>query len=204
MSPDADFQDTARFQTALHRFDEANALDPNRESVDGTQQPRELVYAQRLSHWVQELRPDASEALRLAARCQHIRRWEFPRSDYPMTREGYLQWKETLKRRHADIASALLREVGYPESMIDRVQSLNLKRNLKQDEECQTLEDALCLVFLQYQFEGLASKTSDEKIITALKKSWAKMSPRGREAATGLKFGKRETTLLQAALSSSA
>lgn len=192
--------DPTRFEAAIQRFDEANAQDPHSEPDQGEARPRELVYADRLTHWVLRLQPNASEALRLAARCQHIRRWEIPRQSYPLTREGYLQWKEALKQMHAQIAGTLLQEVGYPEEMIKRVQSLNLKRNLKQDEECQTLEDALCLVFLKHQFLDLANKTSEEKVITALKRSWAKMSPQGREAAMSLEFGKREKQLLESAL----
>jgi hypothetical protein len=192
--------DPVRFAAAIQRFDEANARDPNRECVEGEEQPRELIYAERLSRWVLRLKPDASEHLRLAARCQHIRRWEVPRSSYDMTREGYLRWKEALKHRHAEIAAGILTEVGYPREMIKRVQSLNLKRNLKQDGECQTLEDALCLVFLEHQLSDLACRTSEDKIIIALKKSWAKMSPQGRDAAMGLKFSEHEAQLLKAAL----
>lgn len=192
--------DPARFEAAIRQFDAANARDPHSESDHGRTRPRELLYAERLTEWVLRLKPDASEALRLAARCQHIRRWEIPRSNYPMTREGYLQWREALKRMHADIAGAILRDVGYPEEMIRRVQSLNLKRNIKRDEECQTLEDALCLLFLEHQLPDLADKTTQDKVIVALKKSWSKMSPQGRETALRLKFGPREQQLIRTAL----
>ena len=98
----------------MRRFDEANALDPNTECDQGNARPRELLYAERLTRWVLRLKPDASEALRLAARCQHIRRWEIPRASFPMTREGYLKWKETLKRRHAEIAGGILQKSAIP------------------------------------------------------------------------------------------
>lgn len=192
--------DPKRFQAAIEQFDQANAQDPHSELDQGRPRPHELLYAERLTQWVLRLRPDASEALRLAARCQHIRRWEIPRHSYPMTREGYLKWREALKRRHADISGAILRQVGYPEEMVRRVQSLNLKRNITEDEECQTLEDALCLVFLEHQLSDLASKTSDDKVITALKRSWSKMSAQGRESAMRLQFAEREARLLQSAL----
>src|SRR5204862_1945903 len=131
-----------RFETALRRFDEANRRDPNTETVNGRPCPRELVYAERLTGWVLQLRPDASEALRLAARCQHLCRWEIPRDSYPMTRAGYLQWREALKRFHAQKAAGVLREVGYPEDTIQRVQELNLKRNIPHAAEGRILEDA--------------------------------------------------------------
>src|SRR4030095_3358920 len=63
--------DTRRFEAACRGFDSANSLDPNLEIVEGVARPRELIYAERLTHWVVKLVPDASEELRLAARCQH-------------------------------------------------------------------------------------------------------------------------------------
>jgi len=189
-----------RFEAALQRFDAENGKDPNHERVGDDTRPRELLHAERLSQWVVQLKPAASESLRLAARCQHIRRWEIPRDSHPMTRAGYLQWKETLKRRHAEIAGDILREIGYEDEMIRRVQSLNLKHNLKGDSDCQTLEDALCLVFLEHQLSDLAARMSDEKVITALRKSWAKMSDQGRNAAMKLEFTDHEKRLLDSAL----
>src|SRR5947207_2709188 len=114
--------DPTRFQAAIRRFDEENARDPNTELVNGTPQPRELVYAQRLSEWVMKLQPGASEELRLAARSQHICRWTVPRHTYEMTRGGYLRWRSELKAFHARKAGEILREVGYPEDIISRVQ----------------------------------------------------------------------------------
>jgi hypothetical protein len=193
-------ENQSRFDEAIRRFEAANSADPNHELVDGVPLPRELLYARRLTDWVLRLRPDASEALRLAARCQHLRRWESPRDRYPLDRAGYLRWRADLKRFHAEQSGAILREVGYDEVLIRRVQALNLKQDLGKDPDCQVLEDALCLVFLQYQFADLAAKTDDEKMINALKKSWAKMSEQARAEALKLNYGERESLLIKAAL----
>ena len=192
--------DARRFEAALRRFDEENARDPNTETADGIVQPREWLYARRLSDWVGRLCPDASEPLRLAARCQHLCRWEIPRSSYPMTRAGYLQWRANLKKFHAQKAGDILREVGYPEAVIRGVQDLNLKKHFPDDPETRVLEDALCLVFLQYQLADLAVKTAEDKTINALQKSWQKMTPAGRAEALKLNYGPREKVLLERAL----
>jgi hypothetical protein len=193
-------ENQSRFDEAIRRFEAANSADPNHELVDGVPLPRELLYARRLTDWVLRLRPDASEALRLAARCQHLRRWESPRDRYPLDRAGYLRWRADLKKFHAEQSGAILREIGYDEALIRRVQALNLKKDLGKDPDCQVLEDALCLVFLQYQFADLAAKTDDEKMINALKKSWAKMSDQARAEALKLNYGERESLLIKAAL----
>jgi phosphosulfolactate phosphohydrolase-like enzyme len=192
-------ENTRRFEAALRRFDEENSRDPNHEIVNDTAQPRELVYSQLLTAWVLKLRPEASEALRLASHCQHLCRWMIPRSSYPMTRAGYLQWRSDLKKFHAQKSGEILREVGYSQDVVERVQNLNLKRN-PHDPECAALEDALCLIFLEHQLADLASKTEDEKVVTALQKSWKKMTPAGHAEALKLSYGPREKALLERAL----
>jgi len=189
-----------RFEAALRRFDEENSRDPNTETAAGAAHPRELLYAQRLTDWVLKLAPAAGEELRLAARCQHLCRWQSPRSDYPMTRPGYLQWRAELKKFHAQKSGEILREVGYPEEVVARVQALNLKQHFPADPASRVLEDALCLVFLEFQFADLAAKTEPEKVINALQKSWGKMSPAGQAAALKLPYAPREAELLRQAL----
>jgi hypothetical protein len=193
-------RDPQKFETALLRFDEENARDPNREMEGGIGHPRELLYARRLTEWVLRLDPEASETLRLAARCQHIRRWESPRENHPMTRAGYLKWRADLKKFHAQASGTILREAGYDAATIHRVQDLNLKKNFPADPETRTLENALCLVFLEFQFAALAARSDDDKMISALRKSWAKMTDAARAEALKLNYGDREKALLQRAL----
>jgi hypothetical protein len=193
-------RDPEKFEAALRRFDGENSRDQNQEIAAGISHPRELLYAKRLTDWVLRLRPDASEALRLAARGQHICRWEIPRDSYPMTRAGYLKWRADLKKFHAQKSGEILREAGYDEETIRRVQDLNLKKNFPDDLETRVLEDALCLVFLEFQFAGLAAKTAGDKTINALQKSWAKMTETARAEALKLNYGEREKILLERAL----
>jgi hypothetical protein len=188
--------DAKKFEAALLRFDAENSRDPNSEDS----QPQELIYAQRLTNWVLKLCPDASEELRLAARCQHLCRWKIPRGSYPMTRAGYLKWRADLKKFHAQKSGKILRETGYDEETIRRVQDLNLKKNFPDDPKTCILEDALCLVFLEFQFAALAAKTAEDKTINALQKSWGKMTGAARAEALKLNYGEREKTLLQRAL----
>ena len=188
-------------EEAYRRFDAANAEDPNTLEIDGEPQPKELVFAKRLTDAVLSLDPNASPALRLAARCQHIRRWEMPRSTQPMGRAGYLKWRTLLKKFHAEKSAEILRGLGFGEDLIERVQELNLKKNLKTDADCQTLEDGLCLVFLEHQFDALIAETEEEKLLGIVRKTWTKMSPRGQQAAAGIQFSDTGARVLERALS---
>lgn len=191
---------TKKFDEAIRRFDEENSRDPHREESGGGSLPRELLYAQRLTDWVTRLAPGASETLLLAARCQHLCRWEIPRSSYEMSRSGYLRWRTELKEFHARKSAEILREVGYGEDLIGQVQDLNRKKNLGRDPECQVLEDALCLVTLQFQLTELIRKTDPEKMVGILQKTWKKMSDRAKAEALQLSLTAEERVVIEAAL----
>jgi len=189
-----------RFSEAIRRFDEENGRDPHLIVVDGVAQPHELLYARRLTEWVLRLQPNASKPLLLAARSQHICRWLVPRRSYELTRAGYLRWRNDLKHLHAKKSAEILREVGYDEATIARVVELNLKKGLGHDQECQVLEDALCLVTLQYQLADLMEKTDPDKMVGILRKTWRKMSDVARAHALALPFTEAESALLEQAV----
>ncbi|MBI3960406.1 MAG: DUF4202 domain-containing protein [Chloroflexi bacterium] len=188
------------FSTALARFDAANAEDPNREFWQGAQHPKELLYSQRMTGWLERLNPDASEALRLAVAAQHIRRWTIPRRDYPEGKAGYKRWRTTLAQFHAETAGAILAEVGYDAATIRRVQGLIRKEQLKRDAEAQCLEDVACLVFLESYFADFSHKHDEAKLIDILQKTWKKMSPAGHAAALGLALPVGAKELVEKAL----
>lgn len=175
-----------RRSRAIAAFRAENARDPNRVLEGGVERPKELVYAEHLAAWVERLEPSASEALVLASHCQHLCRWELPRGDFPDGRIGYLTWRKALARRHADRAAAILHEVGYEEALIAEVRAINLKQGLHANADTQTMEDALCLSFLEFELEEFAAKHDDDKVVDIIRKTWGKMSERGHAKALEL------------------
>lgn len=190
----------ARFAATLAAIDAANSEDPNVETVDGKRVAKELAYARRMTAWLSRLDPEASEALRLAVRAQHIRRWTVPRDSYPMDRQGYHRWRTALARFHAETAGALMKVAGYDAAMIERVGSLIRKERLKTDPEAQTLEDVACLVFLENYLADFSGKHDEAKVVDILRKTWRKMSKRGREAALALDLAPDGRRVLDRAL----
>ena len=189
-----------RFQRAIAQIDAANAEDPTSLAVEGASRPKELVHAEMMTAWVQQLEPAPSEALLLAARGHHIRRWEHPRSTYPEGRGGYLRWRSDLHRFHAGEVATILREAGYGEEMVERVGKLVRKEGLGRDREVQVLEDALCLVFMETQFNELSGKLTREKMVEVVRKTWRKMSADGRERALAVAFTPDDAAIVRAAL----
>jgi hypothetical protein len=189
-----------KFDAALKLFDAANSEDPHVEIHEGKEYPKELLYALRMTEWLERFEPDASEALQLAARCQHIHRWKIPRERYPMDRKGYHVWRTTLKKYHSDIAGAILTEAGYDQQTINQVKSLLLKEKLKTNPDMQTLEDVICLVFLKYYFQDFVKKHEDKKLVEIIRRTWKKMSPKGHEIGLNLSYNPREEKIIHEAL----
>ena len=174
------------YQAAIAAFDQANREDPNQEAHQGQAVPKELLYSQRMGEMQERYAPDASEAVKLAVRAQHIQRWKIARSEFPMDRQGYLQWRTRLYKFHAQTAGDLMREAGYDEEMIERVMTIVSKKGLKVNPETQLMEDVGDLVFLEHYMNDFAAKHpeySEEKWIQIINKTWQKMSPRAHEFA---------------------
>lgn len=182
-------------------IDTAHAADPSR-SDDG--RPAELVYADRVEAWVKRLVPEASGLLLLAARCQHLERWQTPRSSYPEGRLGYLEWRKVLYKKQADRARELLLQAGVSAEEAEQAAVWVSKTGLKTNPGTQALEDAAILVFLENEIQAFLAQHTDkprETLVNILRKSWRKLSPNGQAAAASLTLPPEVAALLQEALS---
>ena len=189
-----------RLEKTLAAFDAANAQDPNTEIVDGKEISKELIYSQRMTKQLHKFLPNASEALQLAVRSQHICRWKIPRSDYPMDRQGYKKWRLDLAVFHGETAGEIMVANGYDKQLVQRVKDLLLKRSLKRDDEVQALEDVVCLVFLEFYLDDFATKHDEAKLIDIIQKTWNKMSEAGHAAALKLTLSNAMLGLVTKAL----
>ena len=174
------------YQAAIEAFDRANAEDPNTEISDGKEYPKELLYAQRMTEMQERYAPETLESVKLAVRAQHIQRWKLPRSDYPMDKKGYMLWRTTLYKLHAETAGKLMKEAGYDDEMIARVKTIVSKKELKSNPETQMMEDIVDLVFIEHYmlaFVGQHPEYDEAKWILIIKKTWDKMSERAHQFA---------------------
>ena len=188
--------DRTRFENAVAEIDRANADDPHQIEIRGVRRPKELGHADLATDWVARLDEQPSEALQIAARAHHLRRWSLPRSEYPKGRSGYLVWRQALKQRHADQTAEILEACGYEASEIQGVSQIILRKNLSQNADAQLLEDALCLVFFEPQLVELAGRLDPEKMRDVGIKTLRKMSPRARELALELPLDSEYISLL--------
>jgi tRNAThr (cytosine32-N3)-methyltransferase len=194
----------ASFDLARRAIDAAHSADPRR-TTDGS--PAELVYADRMEAWIVRLDPAAPPLLRLAARCQHLERWNSPRTDFPMDKTGYLTWRRALYVRQAERARTLLLAAGIPAAEAGEVAVWVSKTGLKTNPGTQALEDAACLVFLENEIADFAATHADypeAKFIDILRKTWRKMSPAAHQAALALDLPPAIAALVRAALTPAA
>jgi hypothetical protein len=190
-------------EATLSAIDAANAQDPRK--VDG--RAFESVYAERMSARLASLYPEASELLKIAARAQHLRRWDIARETYPEGRKGYNEWRRACRAHHATLVGEMMRDNGYDEAAIAHVGALIRKEQLKKDPESQALENVAAVVFLEHYFEDFLAKYDgydDDKIVDILGKTLCKMSPKGHAAALALPLAERARALVGAAVAKEA
>jgi hypothetical protein len=174
------------YLSAIAAFDQANGEDPNKDTHDGKEYPKELLYANRMGEMQERYIPEASDSVKLAVRAQHIQRWKIARSEFPMDRQGYLQWRTKLYKFHAETAARLMQEAGYDNEMTERVMNIVSKKGLKVNAETQLMEDVADLVFIEHYMMEFATKHpeyEEDKWIQIIRKTWQKMSPRAHEFA---------------------
>ncbi|MXW89275.1 MAG: DUF4202 domain-containing protein [Acidimicrobiaceae bacterium] len=182
-------------------IDLANSHDPR----DHHGVPLALAQGRMAEEWVVRLAPQATDALRLAARAHHLRRWELPRSDYPAGRAGYLRWRRAQRQRHARDLIAMADDAGLDGSVSARAAAIVSKKGLGSDPEVQTFEDAVSLTFLETQLEPVIARLADDaKAASIVAKTLAKMSDAGRGQAQALaasgQFGDRSRRILTEAM----
>jgi len=190
------------FNQAIALFDAANAQDPNQDEGE----PKELLYAQRMTDMISRFAPDASEVAQLAVRAQHIQRWLVPRSNYPLGKPGYFAWRTGLYRFHAETAGKLMQQAGYAEAMIEQVKLAVSKQGIKTNPDTQMLEDVTSLVFIESYMLGFAgqhAEYTEEKWLDIIRKTWRKMSADAHAFATsgGIKLPEALVPLILKAVS---
>lgn len=190
----------SRYDRAVDAIDDVNAADPNTVVRRGRAEPLALVHGRLAAEWIDRLVPDADDAVRLAARAHHLRRWELPRRSYPTGRSGYLRWRKDQKVRHATDVAELLAGVGYAPAVIERVQELVRRERLSTDAGAQAVEDAACLVFIETQLADMESQLDHDHLIEVIRKTARKMSPAGLQAVSSIELGDTERALLAEAL----
>lgn len=188
------------FQKSSAWIDAENAQDPNSEIYQSKVYPKELLYSNRMYERLMDFHPNASEAVQIASKAQHICRWKMPRESYPMDRVGYLKWREDLKKFHAKITAEILAKATYAQEFIDRVSFLIEKKSLKKDAETQLLEDVICLVFLEHYFDPFVQKHDRDKMKNIILKTWNKMSEAGHQEALKINFSDANLQLIKEAL----
>jgi hypothetical protein len=194
---------SAHFEAVILDVDASNADDPRRIMVDGVERPYEVVYSERMSAKLRAMCPDAGELLRIAARAQHIRRWDIPRNHYPEGRNGYNVWRRACREHHAALIAGIMQRHGYDAAASGRVGKLIKKEQLKTDRDSQVLENIVGVVFIEHYFDEFLGKHAsydDDKLVDIVGKTLRKMSPKGHAAALALRLPDRTKLLIAAAL----
>ena len=179
-------QDKQIFDKAVELITAANSEDPNIESDNGKEVPKELLYSLRMTDMINRFLPNADDVAKLAVSAQHIQRWKSPRKDYPMNRKGYHLWRTNLYKFHAETTATLLEEAGYDNAFIKRVKLAIGKKQLKSNADTQIIEDIAALTFIEHYMTAMYAnfpQYDEEKWVDIIQRTWKKMSPEAHEFA---------------------
>jgi hypothetical protein len=182
-------QPSEGFLETIAEIDRLNAADPRQDMAGGAMRPREVVYAERMSDCLAQVYPQASEALRIAARAQHICRWQIARDRFPVGRDGYNAWRSACRDHHATLITQIMQGRGYSDAEIAHVVKLIRKQDLKRDPESQALENVVGVVFVEHylgEFVASHAEYDDEKLVSILRKTLRKMDAVGHKAIAKL------------------
>jgi hypothetical protein len=190
----------AKLAAVFTAIDNINKEDPNTTTINGSSQPKELLYGQYMSECIDQYWPDANDLLQIAVRAQHIKRWHLQRTEFDAGKAGYLKWRIEQGKFHAQLTKNIMLENGYSEEEAETTAKLLRKEKLKSNPDTQTLEDVACLVFLQHYFDAFAAKHKEDKIIRILQLTWRKMSDQAHSIALKLTLPEHLATLVGKAL----
>jgi hypothetical protein len=188
---------SARYDEAVAAIDAANESDPNVVVVRGGERPLALAHGQLAAEWIAQLVDEPDEALLLAARAHHLRRWEVRRDSYPAGRPGYLRWRRDQKARHASDVAGILATCGYEPVEIERVQALIRREDV---DGAQAVEDAACLVFIETQLGSLAARMDHDLMVEVIRKTARKMSSAGIAMVASIPLSTSDIALLGEAI----
>lgn len=165
-------------------IDQANSQDPNTEIYNAQSLPKESLYATRMSEMLARFNPNADELMQIAVRGQHIERWQSPRSNFAMNKQGYHQWRSALYIFHASRVIELMQQVGFNEAQQQRVYAAVAKQDIKRNPDSQLVEDIASLVFIEHYMLAFTSTKPDydeQKWLGIIRRTWQKMSVEARD-----------------------
>jgi hypothetical protein len=169
-----------QYLKASIEINKAHAEDNSRQIESEENYPAEVLYSQRMVEILDMINPDSSYVLKLAAQCQHFRRWEVPRGYFPYDRRGYHQWRRAVMDYQLVKTKELLLKVGLESDDIEQIVTTLFEQGNRLNPNAQMIMDAACLVFLKWYMEPFAAKHQSEKVTDILRKTMRKMSTNGK------------------------
>jgi hypothetical protein len=172
------------FEQVIKLIDKANSQDPNTEQHLDKTWPKERLYSERMTEMLQRFLPTADPLMQIAVCGQHIERWQSPRSDFPLGKQGYYQWRTALYIFHAERVVELMKSAGFDDISCERVYNAVAKKKIKTNADSQLVEDIASLVFIEHYMLAFALSKPDydeQKWMGILRRTWEKMSPQAHE-----------------------
>jgi hypothetical protein len=153
----------------------------------------ELKHSELVLKWVLKLKPDADEALKIAALSHDI-----DRAISKITEKDLKDFSkiDDFKREHS-IRSAkficdILKKHEYPQSIIDKVKHLVENHEFGGDEESNLLMDADSLAYFDYNIPSYLKRNGKERTKEKVRFMYKRLSAKARKLFSQIKFKDKE------------
>lgn len=187
----------AQYQKAKAKIDQEHSLDLSIQTDNGIEYPAELLYSNRMLSILDLVLPESNNVIKLAAQCQHLKRWQVPRDLYPYDRRGYHEWRRVVMDFQLEQTRIILSEAGIDDADITEITKILHEQGNKLNRDSQVIMDTACLVFLRWYMEPFASKHQNEKVADILKKTMRKMSSHGVKLIQKLELSSTSKQLIE-------
>jgi hypothetical protein len=161
-------------------------------------------HAELVLKWVLKLRPDADEALKIAALSHDIDRATSGMTDGAFKgkvgSEEYERFKKEHSVRSARFICDLLKKYKYPDSIIKKVKHLVENHESGGDEESDILRDADSLAYLEYNIPEYLKNHGRERTINKIRHMHDRMSAEAKRLEKTIRLQGELKELLQEAI----
>jgi hypothetical protein len=185
------------YHKATLELEKVHGMDTTREIYNGNQYPSESLYSHRMLQMLEKVNAEASNILKLAAQCQHLKRWNIPRGEYPYNRRGYHEWRRVVMEYQLKEMEEILSKVGISNEDILLVTDALRNQGDKSNSNAQIITDTACLVFIKWYMEPFATKHQSEKVTDIMKKTMRKMSETGLQLISRLNLPTTASQILE-------
>ncbi|MBW1690478.1 MAG: DUF4202 family protein [Deltaproteobacteria bacterium] len=167
-----------------------------RRVVSGSEVPEDPVHAQNTLKWLLKLKPDADEALQIAALGHDIERAMDDRKVMQGESDDFDDFKEAHAENSAQILKDIMEDLGIERDLIEEVYQLVCHHETGGDPRSDLIRDADGLSFFEVNLPLYFEREGPEKALARCRWGYKRLSPKVKPMVRALAYDNDEIAKL--------